>query len=138
MKTLTLTQPWATLVAIEAKKIETRSWRTSYRGRIAIHAAKGFPRSARDFHYAMVAQQFNLPIETVPLGSVIATAWLAQCLPVHCIFEADLTEQEKAFGDFSEGRYGWFLQDIVVLPEPIPAKGALSLWEWAAPEGIVG
>lgn len=47
MKGLTLTQPWATLVAIGAKRVETRSWSTNYRGPIAIHAAKGFPPEAR-------------------------------------------------------------------------------------------
>src|SRR5271166_4355910 len=47
MKALTLTQPWATLVAIKAKRIETRSWRTSYRGPFAIHAGKSFPEWAR-------------------------------------------------------------------------------------------
>ncbi|MFL5577327.1 MAG: ASCH domain-containing protein [Gemmatimonadaceae bacterium] len=47
MKALTLTQPWATLVAIGAKTIETRSWPTHYRGEVAIHAAKGFPDWAR-------------------------------------------------------------------------------------------
>jgi activating signal cointegrator 1 len=41
MKGLTLTQPWASLVANGAKTIETRSWSTSYRGPVAIHAAKG-------------------------------------------------------------------------------------------------
>lgn len=41
MKGLSLTQPWATLVAIGAKRIETRIWATSYRGPLAIHAAKG-------------------------------------------------------------------------------------------------
>ena len=40
MKTLTFLQPWATLVALEAKRIETRSWRTSYRWPLAIHASK--------------------------------------------------------------------------------------------------
>ena len=40
MKALTLYQPWATLVAIGAKKIETRSWSTPYRGPLAIHAGK--------------------------------------------------------------------------------------------------
>ncbi len=48
MKTLTLTQPWAQLIAIGAKRIETRSWGTKYRGPIAIHAAKGFPKWARE------------------------------------------------------------------------------------------
>ncbi len=41
MRTLTLTQPWATLVALGAKTIETRSWQTSYRGPLAIHAGQG-------------------------------------------------------------------------------------------------
>ena len=47
MKGLTMTQPWATLVAISANVIETRDWPTKYRGPIAIHAAKGFPPDAR-------------------------------------------------------------------------------------------
>lgn len=39
MKAITLWQPWASLVAIGAKTIETRSWATKYRGPLAIHAA---------------------------------------------------------------------------------------------------
>lgn len=38
MKALTLHQPWASLVALGVKRIETRSWSTSYRGALAIHA----------------------------------------------------------------------------------------------------
>ena len=40
MKALTLWQPWASLVALGVKTIETRSWSTTYRGPLAIHAAK--------------------------------------------------------------------------------------------------
>ena len=39
MKAISLLQPWATLVSIGAKRVETRSWRTDYRGPIAIHAS---------------------------------------------------------------------------------------------------
>ncbi len=49
MKALTLTQPWASLVAVGAKRIETRSWETNYRGTIAIHAAKGWKPIDREF-----------------------------------------------------------------------------------------
>lgn len=45
MKALTLWQPWASLIALGVKSIETRAWSTSYRGPLAIHAAattKGF------------------------------------------------------------------------------------------------
>ncbi|MBK8211826.1 MAG: ASCH domain-containing protein [Rhodospirillales bacterium] len=40
-RVVTLTQPWATLVAIGAKRIETRSWETLYRGPLLIHAGAG-------------------------------------------------------------------------------------------------
>lgn len=50
MKALTLTQPWSTLVAIGAKKIETRSWNTSYRGPLVIHAAAGYGKGGAREH----------------------------------------------------------------------------------------
>lgn len=40
LKALTLHQPWASLVAVGAKTIETRSRRISHRGPLAIHAGK--------------------------------------------------------------------------------------------------
>jgi hypothetical protein len=42
-----LTEPWASLVALGAKKVETRSWATPHRGPLAVHAAKGFPLDCR-------------------------------------------------------------------------------------------
>lgn len=39
MRALTIWQPYASLFPAGAKKFETRSWRTDYRGPIAIHAA---------------------------------------------------------------------------------------------------
>ena len=50
IKGLTLTQPWATLVASGAKKIETRSWNTKHRGWLAIHTARLFPRECRELY----------------------------------------------------------------------------------------
>ena len=46
MKALSVTQPWATLIATGQKQIETRSWGTRYRGPLYIHAAKRFPAYA--------------------------------------------------------------------------------------------
>ena len=52
MKVITLTQPWATLVAIGAKRIETRSWATKYRGPLLIHAAAGLGPGGKRAFYA--------------------------------------------------------------------------------------
>jgi activating signal cointegrator 1 len=84
---LTLTQPWATLVAIGEKRVETRSWGTKYRGPLAIHAAKGFPKWAREvcrtepFERVLWIAGYRL-FEDLPLGVVIATAHLDDCLPI--------------------------------------------------------
>src|SRR5574343_1234835 len=72
MKAITLHQPWATLVAIGAKRIETRSWSTNYRGPIAIHAAKGFPKDAQALCYTepfrtALKQNGNIPMRPMSL-----------------------------------------------------------------------
>jgi hypothetical protein len=40
-----------------------------------------------------------------------------------------ITEREWAFGDYGVGRYGWLLANLQVLPEPVPCRGALGLWD---------
>lgn len=150
MKTLTLTQPWATLVAIGAKRIETRSWDTAYRGEIAIHAAKAFPRDAKDFSLSTGCYKAVMGHSTTadkerflsgglafPTGVVLATCRLIACVRTDDLlskpaYACDMTEQEQMFGNYDEGRWGWMLTDIKRLPDPEPAKGALRLWEWDA------
>ena len=39
MKVLSIKEPFATLIKAGKKKIETRSWKTSYRGKLYIHAS---------------------------------------------------------------------------------------------------
>jgi hypothetical protein len=155
MKALTLTQPWASLVAIGAKRIETRSWATNYRGPLAIHAAKGFPKWARDFTLEPVCYETmrTLGYKTrgwfpaYPVGAVIATCKLVDCVemrelrygldgqPVGIIgkYTDMLAERtnEREFGDYSYGRYAWILGGVECFEHPIPATGHLGLWEWA-------
>lgn len=134
MRALTLTQPWATLVAIGAKRIETRSWSTGYRGPVAIHAAKGFPAWARQtcaeepFASALRAAGITGPSQ-LPLGAVVATAVIEDVLHTEAV--TWVQEDERAFGDYEDGRFAWFLRDVVRLPKPVPARGALGLWEWS-------
>jgi activating signal cointegrator 1 len=158
---LTLTQPWASLVAQRYKRIETRSWATSHRGPVAIHAAKGLADlggesglaalCAREpFRAALHAAGITGPKE-LPRGAVVAVAYLAGVVPVeelagpgyvavlsphHRDQRWPLTPYEAAFGDYRPGRYAWLLADIQALPEPFPAKGALGLWPWTVPAEV--
>ena len=141
MKALTLTQPWATLVAIGAKRIETRSWRTDYRGPLAIHAAKGFPPQARrlafeePFYSVLhgaglidIAIPGVLGVERLPRGTVVALAQLVDVLPTESVRDR-IEAQELAYGDYSDHRFAWVLEEIDELVMPVPARGYLGLWD---------
>jgi len=134
MRVITLTQPWATLVAIGAKKMETRSWEVTFRGPLLIHAAKGYPRDAKEFASSSgVISVTGMQPSDYPTGVILAKCELVGCIRTTKEFEAALHRdnlQEWMFGNFEPGRYAWQLQDIRRLAKPIPAKGALGLWSW--------
>lgn len=127
IRCLSLKQPWATLVAIGAKRIETRSWRTSYRGPVLIHASKGFPAWARE---TCADELFAAALNghRLPLGAAVALAWLDDCRIFSTNTAIEVGEPEASFGDFESGRFGFWLRDVVALPRPIEARGALGLW----------
>jgi len=158
MKAITLTQPWATLVAIGAKRIETRSWGTRYRGELGIHAAKTFPEYARErfFNWEFsesLKEAGILHLDDLPLGCMLSICNLDDCarickvangvelvpsLEEHPKFLHDLSntwryplsDKEMIFGDYRPGRYGWMLSNNRQLPAPIPVRGMMGLWEW--------
>lgn len=132
MKTLTLWQPWATLIAIDAKHYETRSWPTKYRGPLAIHASlhdmecdvvkiNSFYREA--FERAGIES-----VKDLPFGKVLCIVDLTDCIRTETVLM--LSQAEAAFGDYSPCRFAWKLENLRVLPEPIPARGKQGLWEW--------
>lgn len=96
MRALTLRQPWASLVALGVKRIETRSWSTKYRGRIAIHAGATLAEHPATFGEFRVWRESGVvtwldarggdPASDrywpMPLGAVVATANLVDCLPM--------------------------------------------------------
>ena len=44
------------------------------------------------------------------------------------------TEKEIALGFWTPGNYAWELQNVKILPVPIPAKGKQGLWDWEPPK----
>lgn len=140
VKAITLTQPWATLVASGAKRYETRSWLTNYRGPLVIHAATGFPPYARAVcvepqHFrwrllgALLCEERDLaerPAEVLPRGALLGITWLEDCQRVEDVRDL-LDEEELAFGDYTDGRYAWKLREPLDFA-PIPIRGHLGLW----------
>ncbi|UAY51238.1 ASCH domain-containing protein [Ferruginibacter albus] len=133
MKALSLLQPWASLVMIGVKKIETRSWATDYRGTLLIHASQSKRGSvfANQAPFTRYIKDFN----TLPFGFIIGQVTLEKILRVEDFSLTDdvmnlLTLEEKAFGDYKGNRFGWVLSDPVEFENKIPARGQLRLWEF--------
>lgn len=134
MRILTLWEPWATLMALGAKRIETRSWSTRYRGPLAIHAAKG---GLKPYHLAVVLKEpyFKEAMSSAIIspGNIVAVASLVECVSVEkCHRLGDLAcnwkwEEEQAFGNYSPGRFAWITAKLFRLPCPIPHKGGQGL-----------
>lgn len=136
MKALSLTQPWASLVESGAKRIETRGWPTRYRGPVAIHAAKGFPSWAKNLCYTapfcdVLRKHGMLRPEQLPLGLVLCITSIQDCRRTEDLTR-EISELERAFGDYGPGRYGFVLGPVTrVFDPPIPARGALGFWDWS-------
>ncbi len=143
---LSLTQPYATLIAIGDKRLETRRWHPQHRGLLAIHAARTFPPIARALcarePFSAALRAAGMPLDwtrdgtiptPLPLGAIVALGCLVECVRTADL--AHLPDSERAFGDYSAGRWAWRLDAIYPLTEPIHVRGHLGLWPWDCPKG---
>lgn len=120
MKALTICQPYAELIARGEKLIENRSWPTSYRGPLAIHAGKSLQWFDDDNH---PKANYGIKREAVPFGAVVAVADLIGCLRV-----AQLPPELRS-SEHANGPWCWVLENVIRL-DPVPCRGAQGLWEW--------
>ena len=133
MKAISLWEPWASLVAIEAKKIETRSWQTSHRGLIAIHAARHYSMKTAAFANSepclSIFRREKVEWGKFSFGCIIAVCELTDVFPlIERAATFRLSEQERAFGDYSPGRFAWLLKNTRRLRDPIPYRGRQGLF----------
>lgn len=127
MKVITIKQPFATLIAEGLKEYEFRTWKTSYRGEILIHAGKGVDKKAMErFKY------LNLEY---PSGCIIAKATITDCVYVDDALKEELQKKDDKvyYGvinkDSNWDGYGFKLENIEKI-SPIEIKGKLSLWNY--------
>lgn len=139
-RAITLTQPWATLWAIGAKLIETRSRATHYRGWVAIHAAKSYPteclvlcHNQPHFFNALVKAGIE-NFDQLPVGKIIGVANITDCKHARVIRDL-LSPQELEFGDYADGRFAYLSQGPRLLREPIPMNGCQAI-PWRMPRTI--
>src|SRR5690348_7650857 len=107
MKIITIRQPWAHLIVNRSKNIENRTWATSYRGPVLIHASLNINRAA--------CRKHHLNPHSLQRGGVVGIAEVVDCVTKH---------RSRWF----DGPYGFVLRKRRSIPF-IKWTGALGLRE---------
>ena len=124
MKAITIKQPWASLIVSGLKDIENRTWKTSFRGRVLIHAGKSVSKngwremSQKQIDVAANTNMIGAKFDELPFGAILGSVEIVDCVQNHPSLWAE------------NGVWNWVLADPILFPEPIPAKGKLSFWEY--------
>ena len=127
MKVITIKEPYATLIKNNVKLIETRSWKTSYRGKLYIHASLIKNNKIND----EIKMYYNE--EDLKMGYIICKCNLVDCIYMSESFINNLKKDnyiEYLCGNYEIGRYAWILKDVKNLKYPIKVKGKLGIWNY--------
>lgn len=152
MKCLSLWQPWASLLVHGAKKVETRGWALGHRGPLLIHAAKKWDAEIRaicqqePFRSVLEMESFGAAVDCgLPLGMIVGRVNVVACDPTGRVLAApddfpvpvptfdesaiSIGPTERAFGDYSDGRFAFLCADFTAFEKPIPYRGAQGLFD---------
>ena len=127
MKVLSIKEPYASLLKDNIKHIETRSWKTSYRGEIYIHASMGIDND----YLKKDGLDKYVNKDDFKCGYIIAKANFVDCIYMDDEFLNKIKKDKLEYlcGDYRLGRYAWVLEDIKPI-SPIFAKGHLGIWNY--------
>lgn len=140
MLAISLWQPWASLWAAGVKVHETRHWRCDDQlgQAIAIHAAKKLiTRAGLDPLCAAICNRcLGSDWErTLPRGALIGRGKIVACWRTAARRD-QVSADERALGDWSDGRYAWQLAEVAAYATPIPYIGRQK-WFAVSLAGVV-
>lgn len=129
MKVLTVKQYWAWAIAEGHKRVENRTWQTSHRGPLAIHAGM-----ETDPESLELLEDLGLsPPEELAHGAIVAVVDLIECTRytphVRPALGQEFDEYDLGSDPFASGPWCWIFGAVTRLDEPIPLRGQLGLFE---------
>jgi hypothetical protein len=137
-RALTVKNPWAWAIIHAGKDVENRSRPTSHRGRLYIHAGKGYASDALKFPaFSTLDLDFDVTGETRRgidvRGLVIGTVDVIDCHSARDCWTGweakdGETHEERCSEWAMEDHYHWVLADPRPLATPFPARGQLGIW----------
>ncbi len=115
------------------KKNETRHWPLpkNIKGPIAIHAAKKLVRVS-DMRFERALMEKGLFYDDLPRGFMLCYFDHVECIKITLKDVPDCPE--RAFGDYTPGRYMWKMEGLNVLPWPVMIQGRQGIWNWNTSE----
>lgn len=138
MRTITLIQPWASLIMLQEKRIETRSWSTNYRGEIAIHAGKKIDKKVFDMpYYCEVLSGYGITPDNIITSSILCTCTIIDVVRSEEIRKS-LSPKELAFGNYEDNRFCWVLDNIKEVGPITNVKGMLGFWNYKVEDFVEG
>lgn len=151
IRALSLTRPWSELVSAGLKTVENRSWQTSWRGWMLIHAAKSWDDAALSLlnelvQDGMIADDEWERLDSCAMNREAPTGYLGIVRVTGCHMARDLLCTELAGHDPADndglcshwsfdGSAHWQLADARRF-QPVTAPGALGLFE--PPADVIG
>lgn len=138
MKVLSMIQPWASLFLFDEAYYESRTWKTNYRGPLAIHTSKKIDRQFCSHKTVQsLLDRYGLTPQNLPTGSIIGVCNLINCLRViednqeSAVLEDGriVLGNDYFLGDYKVGNYACEVTNKEMLINFIPAQGKLGLWE---------
>lgn len=115
MKALSIRQPFAERILIGTKKIEYRSVKTNFRGRVYIYSSQKTSYEKDVFSGKKVTQA---GIPNFPTGVIVGSVKIVDCVPVQYVAKDKLTGEE-----YIATEYQWILENPKRLKHPLkPTK----------------
>lgn len=139
MKAITLRHPWPFAIINLGKRIENRTWAPSLRigEKFAIHGGKfpvqpdGMCKGAANLEYFQEIEDTVKDMKNEGLldGVLkVSISMLLRNVGICAVATFGGTVRESDSPWFC-GPVGWVMTDVLVLPEPVPCRGAQGLWE---------
>ncbi|GAX37876.1 ASCH domain-containing protein [Nodularia sp. NIES-3585] len=129
MKAISLWQPWASLIPLGMKQVETRHWSTRYKGDLLICSARR-DNSSQETYFYEVVKPINpkLTYNDFPFGMAVAVVNLKNCLLMTNELISKQTSLEISLGLWEVGRYAWMFDNIRPI-KPFEVIGRQGLFE---------
>lgn len=116
---LSIRQPWAWAVLYAGKRVENRSWHTTYRGLVYLHAGLVVDYHAVD-ELAEVIGQVPAPRPVAYCGALIGVATLSDCVRPNDVADDQIP--------WASGPWCFVLEGVHALACPVPLRGQLGLF----------